>query len=1108
MSSVPYRHRLGAAVVLAFGGATFAAAAAPTLKDLQKRQIELRTDRKVDTSAAKAMESYRRFLDLRNADPAQRAQALRRLGDLSLESGEMERMESEVSRVDLGGAEAIRLYTTLLKAHPDYDRNDQVLYQLARAYETTGQPDRALATLDESVARYPGSAQSDEVQFRRGELLFSSQRYREAERAYAIVVGYGRGGAFYQQSLYKQGWAMFKQSLDDESLPVFARLLELKLIRPDGGAARLEDLPRADRELVDDTLRVTSVIFFNQEGTAPLDGFVTRQGNPSFASLLYSRLGDLYVEKQRYQDAAAVYRAFVARSPNSEFAPGLSSQAIEAYRKGGFAQLVLDGKREYVERYNFDSEFWRSRERAQYAQVVTELKTNLTDVAAYYHATAQKSRRPADFSEAAHWYGVQLQSFPDDPDAARTNYLMADALFEGGRFGEAVEAYEKAAYGYPAGENSAKAGYAALSAYQKQEPLLPPGERAAWTRRAIDSGIRFAMQFPAHPDAVGVLTRATQDLYTAGDLPAAIGAAERVLAHQPPADADKRRIAFGVMGQSRFDLRDFAGAETAWLSARELAAGNMPLRKSLDEQLAVSVYRQAEVRRANGDAAGAVEDFLRIASVSPASPIRATAQYDAAAALIGLKDWPRAIDVLETWRRENPKSELAGDATQKLAVAYTEAGRPVQAATEFERIADDRSQPAAVREEALVLAAVQRGKAGDRARTVAVLERLIAEYPRSVAERIENRGSLAALAAAAGDRGRERYWQREIVKADAAAGAARTDRTRYLAAKASLVIAQPARDAFRDVKLVSPLKRTLAAKRKSLEAALAAYRESASYDIAEVTTQASFEMADLYARLGADLMASERPKNLKGDELEQYDLLLEEQAIPFEEQAIKLHEANARRAVDGLYDDGVRASYGALAKLLPARYGKTERFPDYVVPATGASADFTAAIAAARAGQLAEAETRFALLQGADPGWPAPAFNRALVLLAADRRDEAAGVAQLAADRSPQDAAAHDLLGLALRAQGRFADAAAAYERAIAVNPDYPGAHRNLAVLRDLYLGDPGAALPALERYQVLTGEDRPVNGWLADLRQRSGRTAPSQPDASAAPAAAPEEVP
>ena len=39
-------------------------------------------------------------------------------------------------------------------------------------------------------------------------------------------------------------------------------------------------------------------------------------------------------------------------------------------------------------------------------------------------------------------------------------------------------------------------------------------------------------------------------------------------------------------------------------------------------------------------------------------------------------------------------------------------------------------------------------------------------------------------------------------------------------------------------------------------------------------------------------MASERPKTLKGDALEQYNLLLEEQVFPFEEQAIQIHELN------------------------------------------------------------------------------------------------------------------------------------------------------------------------------------------------------------------------
>jgi cellulose synthase operon protein C len=174
-------------------------------------------------------------------------------------------------------------------------------------------------------------------------------------------------------------------------------------------------------------------------------------------------------------------------------------------------------------------------------------------------------------------------------------------------------------------------------------------------------------------------------------------------------------------------------------------------------------------------------------------------------------------------------------------------------------------------------------------------------------------------------------WYREIVKADASAGSARTDRTKYLAAKAQLSLAQPVRDAFRGVRLSAPLKKSLVGKRQSLDKALNAYQQAAAYNVAEVTTVATYETAELYRTLAKDLMESERPKALKGEELEQYNLLLEEQVFPFEEQAIEVHELNVARAKEGVYDDGVRASFKALAELKPARYGKTELVQDVVV---------------------------------------------------------------------------------------------------------------------------------------------------------------------------------
>src|SRR6267142_447237 len=110
-----------------------------------------------------------RLLALNAGDAALRSEALRRLADLNLESSESERIERElVTNEGLRATEAIHLYSALLKTYPKYERNDAVLYQLARAYELNAQPDKALASLDKLVATYPASHYMDEAQFRRG----------------------------------------------------------------------------------------------------------------------------------------------------------------------------------------------------------------------------------------------------------------------------------------------------------------------------------------------------------------------------------------------------------------------------------------------------------------------------------------------------------------------------------------------------------------------------------------------------------------------------------------------------------------------------------------------------------------------------------------------------------------------------------------------------------------------------------------------------------------------------------------------------------------------------------------------------------------------------
>ena len=110
-----------------------------------------------------------------------------------------------------------------------------------------------------------------------------------------------------------------------------------------------------------------------------------------------------------------------------------------------------------------------------------------------------------------------------------------------------------------------------------------------------------------------------------------------------------------------------------------------------------------------------------------------------------------------------------------------------------------------------------------------------------------------------------------------------------------------------------------------MEEVVDAYGKAADYGIEQVTTASTYRIGSIYYDFSRALLESELPKNLNDEELEQYEILLEEQAYPFEEKAIEIFEVNVQRIVEGVYDEWVRRSIAELGEIMPVRYAKTER---------------------------------------------------------------------------------------------------------------------------------------------------------------------------------------
>ncbi len=958
-----------------------------TLAELQRLPADVE-EIYLEDSLERAAESYRRYLE-ETSESAMTPEAMRRLADLQLEQeygvitgtapiemaapdladqsgqivaaasgsgpdgpGESDQAfeQRATQRQDLlagmsspeiglpgngeaipaGPREAIQTYKKILETYPNYERNDQVLYQMSRAYDEIGQPDEAMAVMDQFVAKYPHSRYLDEVYFRRGEYYFVRKKFIDAENAYGAIIRMGKDSSYYELALYKQGWAYYKQYLYEEALHNYMALLDY---RQSTGYDFDQVDEENDEHRIADTFRVISLSFSNLGGPEVVDKYFAERGRRSYADKIYGNLGEFYFSKLRYDDATSVYKSFIELNPYHKVSPYFSMRVVEIFGEAGFPQLVVESKKEFATNYALDAEYWLHNDIGASVEVRGFLKTNLTDLANHYHALYREEalldEQPAMFAEANHWYRQFLASFPSDTESPQINYQLADLLLENKEFSAAATEYERTAYDYDLHDKASAAGYAAIYAYREELKIATGARQREVKEATVVSSLRFADTYPGHEQAAVVLGAAADDLYEMKDFPAAISAGQALIDRYPESDAGLRRSAWLVVANSSIDLAEYQDAEFAYTNVLGLTADDDEKRPSVIDGLAAAIYKQGEQANLLEDFRAAADHFLRIKDVAPTSDIRSVAEYDAAAALMKLEDWSQASAVLEEFRATHAEHDLNTEATKQLAYIYREDGQTARAAAEHERISAEATDPELARA-ALLTAGELYDDAAVVVDAVRVYEKYVADYPQPLDLAMETRSRLAEIFQ--GEQNYDRYYEtlHEIVAVDRDAGGARTDRSRYLAAKAALVLGEQRYQQFASLKLVQPFEQSLAEKQRRMDAAMDSLEALVDYEVAEVTAAATYYIAETYLEFSVSLMESERPAGLSDAEMVDYELVIEEEAYPFEERAIDVHEENFELLAGGIYNAWVQKSLEKLGLLMPGRYAKNEISGGYV----------------------------------------------------------------------------------------------------------------------------------------------------------------------------------
>lgn len=839
---------------------------------------------------------------------------------------------------------AITYYEKILIDYPRYSKNDYVVYQLARSYNDIGDADQSVTYLSLLIKIYPTSNYVAEAFFRRAEYYSTRGDLESADRDYLAVLNYGPYSNFYEYALYKRGWAKFRQGQYEDALNSFTELLDVRLLaKYDYDELALlseEESADANIQKLQDTLRAISISFSYLDGVNDINRYFKRIGRRKYENLIYEALANYYVEKQRYSEAADVYFRFIKIYPYHSLAPKFYLKISEIYEVAGFINLEINLRKEFARSFDLRSEYWTYFDLSKRQDIVDIVTKNLLDLASYYHFRVQESQKRGqdfsdDFKEAEEWYTRYLASFPNSKQASTTAYFLGELYNANKNYEQASLFYEDAAYVYPKGEHSSDAAYSTVvmrSLFVDIAETQEDKNRAS--ENFLASSLRFSYAYPNHPESKNIQLRTAKILFESKKFLSAVKEAKFLLTNFPKLSNDDRFAAWRIIAYSLYDGNDPKTSETALLQALKYAPNKTRADRkeinNLKDNLAASVFRQAEQFRDMKKYDEALAQFIRVGQIAPKSKNRINADYDISSIHMLKEDWKKAISTLNGFRKKYRKHKLQFDVTKKLAIAYKENLQFEKSAREFERI-EKESKDVEFRKAALIQAANLYKSLGSSRRVIRTYNRYVAKFPKPIEGKL---GVLQLLADEYTKLNNKKQRRRLVVRifneAKKVKGESRTTKVVYYMASAQMELNYPKFEKYSKIKLTIPLKRSLARKKKAFKSVLKIYGDLAKIKIANIKSGATYYLGTAYLEFSKSFLESQRPRKLKGLDLIQYEEIIEEQAEPFENTGIKILRKNLELLDIGLYDKWVQKSIEKLGEIFPGRFAKKERYETIV----------------------------------------------------------------------------------------------------------------------------------------------------------------------------------
>lgn len=346
---------------------------------------------------------------------------------------------------------AVKMFQQITENYPNFSYADGAFYLLAYCYSEQYNPDLALKTYTSLINNYPTSAYTPEAHIRKGEIFFDENQMEKAIAEYKEVLKH-KDSKFYDKALFKLGWSYYRLTANDPSalktaVDYFTQVLEYYITRPTEKLRGGDDLRQESVDYI-----AISFTDMDDQGIPAALGFIKAHENYKWNKDILSKMGEVYFERDRYDEARSIIEERIKRWPEDAENPSIHLKVVDALiTLGRYDEAIAIGE-QIATLYGPDTAWGKAnRDRVHVIEKTQKQRaTLLFKSATYHHEQAQiaKKEKGEEFSrphfeKAAQSYVLFLSNFPESKDSYQASFNLAECYFDLHQYEEAASTYQK-----------------------------------------------------------------------------------------------------------------------------------------------------------------------------------------------------------------------------------------------------------------------------------------------------------------------------------------------------------------------------------------------------------------------------------------------------------------------------------------------------------------------------------------------------------------------------------------------------------------------------------------------------------------------------------------